>query len=91
MRYLLPLLLLAACGYTPPEASSLIGFGPYPGPGDVCQKIAENDLSNPYLDDTQQLIGCPTHERGAIADRLRDGGELLDRIGDWQLIAMPLR
>jgi hypothetical protein len=74
-----------AVDYTPPEASGLVGVSPYPGAGDVCQIIGENDLTAEYLDHTQTLFGCPTHETGAIADRLAEGAVELETIGAWTL------
>lgn len=74
-----------AVEYTPPEASGLVGVGGYPGPDDVCQVIGENDLTIEYLDHTQTLVGCPTHETGAIADRLAEGAVELETIGAWTL------
>ncbi|MGB0900451.1 hypothetical protein [Halocynthiibacter sp.] len=77
--------------YTPPEASGLKGLRPYPTGNDVCERIGENALTNPYLDDSALLIGCPAHETGAIEDRLAEGGEALQQIGDWVLISIPQR
>jgi len=86
----LPMLAAACTTYTPPEASGLSAVRPYPTAGDVCQIIGESTRVVEYLDDRAILIGCPTHERGAISDRVRDGGELLEVVGSWQLISMPL-
>ena len=77
--------------YTPPEASGLRAVRPYPGPSDVCQVIGENALTGKYLDDSAILIGCPFHETGAISDRVSEGGEQLDQIGDWVLISIGIR
>lgn len=98
MKQLLPvsaLALLTACAstpeYTSPEESGLIGVRPYPGPNDVCQVIGENALTNPYLDDTEILVGCPIGESGAIKDRNNEGGTIVDLIGEWVLISIPIR
>lgn len=93
-RPMIPLMLitLTACvtpGYAPPEDSGLIAVRPYPGPSDVCQVIGENDLTNPYLDDSAILVGCPSSETGAIADRQTEGGQIVDQIGDWVLLSVP--
>lgn len=77
--------------YNSPEDDGLIAVGPYPNPDDVCQVIGENALTNQYLDDSATLIGCPSHETGAIADRQAEGGEVLDLIGSWLLLSMPNR
>lgn len=101
MKYLtllatLSTLSLTACGpvqitagYSPPESSGLVGVRPYPTPDDVCQVIGENELTSDYLDHTTVLIGCPVSEAGAIRDRLSEGGERLETIGDWVLLLIP--
>lgn len=79
----------ATVGYTPPEESGLINVRPFPNEGDVCVVVGENDLTREYLDDSATLIGCPTHERGAIADRVAQGAITLDRVGKWVLLSVP--
>jgi len=76
--------------YTPPEASGLIGVRPYPQPDDVCMVIGENALTNRFLDDSRLLIGCPKHERGALADRRREGAEIVAHARHWTLLSVPL-
>jgi hypothetical protein len=78
-------------GYTEPEASGLIGVRPYPNPDDVCMVIGENALTVELLDDAAILVGCPKHERGAIGDRLRDGGQVVGQAKHWTLISIPTR
>ena len=89
----LPLIALAACAaqpdYSPPEASGLISVRPYPGPDDVCQVLGENALTVEYLDHTATLVGCPLSEAGAIKDRNREGGTIVDLAGEWVLISIP--
>lgn len=75
--------------YTDPKKSGLIAVRPYPNPGDVCQVIAKNDLTSTFLDDNAILIGCPKHEKGAIADRLREGGIAVGHAKHWTLISIP--
>lgn len=84
-------LALPACAtaYSPPEDSGLVAVRPYPGANDVCQVIGENDLSIEYLDHTALLIGCPTMETGAIADRIAEGGRSMAVVGRWTLISIP--
>ena len=88
---LLPLALLTACAppYTPPEDAGLVAVRPYPGTDDVCQVIGENALTNPYLDDSALLVGCPSIETGALKDRIAEGGVVVDKIGDWVLLSLP--
>ncbi len=77
--------------YTEPAQSGLIGLRPFPTPDDVCQVIGENSLTNPFLGDASLLVGCPKHERVAIAMRLREGGQIVAQAKHWTLISMPLR
>jgi hypothetical protein len=96
MKHLLPipaLALLTACAptsqYASPETFGLIGVRPYPGANDVCQVIGENDVTNPYLDDSAILVGCPLSEAGAIKDRNSEGGTIVELVGEWVLISIP--
>jgi hypothetical protein len=88
-----PLVLLGACtqapAYSPPEDSGLVGVRPFPGEADVCQVIGENDLTNQFLDDSATLVGCPSAETGAIADRLAEGGRKVGEVGTWVLLSVP--
>jgi len=79
----------ATVSYSPPEDSGLIGVRPYPNADDVCVVIGENELTQDYLDDSATLIGCPTHERGAISDRISDGAVTLETVGKWVLLSVP--
>lgn len=76
--------------YTEPEQSGLVSGRAYPNPEDVCRVIGENDLTRGYLDDSQLLIGCPKHERGAIADRLQEGARIVGSAAHWTLLHAPL-
>lgn len=83
----MPLVVLGCAGYTPPEADGLTAVRAFPSDGHVCQVIAEGPLTTAYLDDSATLIGCPLHERGAIADRKRAGAMPVATIGRWQLFS----
>lgn len=79
----------ASTHYSPPSASGLVAVRPYPTASDVCQVIGESDLTVDYLDHTKTLVGCPSDETGAIADRQSEGGQIVDRVGDWTLLSIP--
>lgn len=93
--------LLAACKadktssytdtYVTPNAAGLVAVRPYPTPDDVCQVIGENDNTVDLLDHEFLLIGCPSHERGAIKDRIRDGAVVLKDINGWTLLNLRIR
>jgi len=70
--------------YSAPEESGLVAVWPYPTPDDVCQVIGKNDLTiNLHI--TGILIGCPSHEAGAIEDRISEGAIEITQIGTWVL------
>ena len=75
--------------YTPPEQSGLVSGPAYPNDNDVCRVIGENDLTRDFLDDSRLLIGCPKHERGAIADRLGEGAVIVGQAQHWTLLQAP--
>jgi hypothetical protein len=77
--------------YSDPAESGLLGVRPYPNAGDVCQVIGENALTSNFLDDAAILVGCPKHERGAIADRLAQGGQIVGHAKHWTLLSIPQR
>lgn len=79
---------LAGCttSYTPPSVSSLQSTGPFPGPGDVCETVVPNAATLRLTTERDDLIACPTHERGAISDRKRDGFNLVGPVGTWTLL-----
>ncbi|WP_371169095.1 hypothetical protein [Aliiroseovarius sp. 2305UL8-7] len=77
--------------YVAPEASGLVALRPYPNPNDICQIIGENEETNDLLDHEHLLIGCPSHERGAIDDRVREGAEILKEVNGWTLLNLRIR
>ncbi|MGX9356907.1 hypothetical protein ACS3SW_17590 [Roseobacteraceae bacterium S113] len=94
-------LAVAGCGFLPgqtsdeassvstPEAAGLVPVRPYPTDQDTCQIMGESEATSEFLDHTAILIGCPTSEVDAITDRRREGGQVLDEVGDWTLISLP--
>ena len=77
--------------YSTLAESGLFTVRPFPKSDDVCQVIGENDLTSGFLDDASILIGCPKHERGAIAERLAEGGQVVGHAKHWTLLSMPQR
>ena len=77
--------------YSDPADSGLFAVRPFPNTGDVCQVIGENALTSNFLDDAAILVGCPKHERGAIADRIAQGGQIVGHAKHWTLFSMPQR
>ena len=93
-------LTVAGCGLTHPAGSvvkvssppdGLPVVRPYPAPGDTCHVIGESDATRDFLDDAALLIGCPSHEAEAIADRQAEGASVVALQGTWTLLSLPLR
>ena len=77
--------------YTEPKASRLKAIRPYPSPDDVCQVIGENAFTAEFIDDAYLLIGCPKHEKGAIADRKLEGAKVVAHAKHWTLLNIRIR
>lgn len=67
--------------------SSLRPFGEgYPSVGDLCRRLAESPATNNYLDDSADLVGCPTE---AAAKQL--GGRIVGVVAGITLVSVPTR
>lgn len=89
--------------YTPPEASGLVAKAPFPREGDVCVRLDPTE-QRPDIRQAFQLahktrgysatwLACPSHERGAIADRVRGGlpgTRAFGTVGSWTLIVQSV-
>ncbi|SMC45983.1 hypothetical protein [Primorskyibacter flagellatus] len=71
--------------------AGLYAVRPYPDPGSVCQVIGESDATREFLDDAALLIGCPTQQRSAIADRMNEGARVVAQVRQWTLLSVPMR
>lgn len=62
---ILPLAALVACTPIPEDGSALTPqdslplLGGYRDPADPCQRVGENAVTNPFLDDSADLVACP--------------------------------
>lgn len=78
-------LVLSACNTTPTpsDAAPLPFFGDgYRAEGDQCRRIGEDEFTNQFMDDSADLVGCPTDyeglgpfvvETGAVAIHVTQG------------------
>lgn len=75
--------------YTEPYVSGLRAGKPYPSAEDVCQTIEPNKATRELDKAGFFLIGCPKHERGAIADRVAEGASVVAQSRHWTLLQLP--
>jgi hypothetical protein len=66
-----------------PASLTVVGDG-YPGPGAPCRRIGESAATVDFLDDSADLVGCPTAEE---AEKL--GGKVLTTIDGVILVSVP--
>jgi hypothetical protein len=85
-----PLLLCSACTvFEPAPELPFFGNG-LRFDGDPCRRLGENELTVDWLDDSRDLVGCPT---GFPAEDLAavPGATVLARISDTVVISVPRR
>lgn len=85
---LVSVIVLTGCTtrYAPPSVSGLLTIAPFPNPGDVCEVVVANGATLRLTTERKKLIACPSHERGAISDRIRDGFNVVGPVGSWTLM-----
>ncbi len=76
--------------YSEPGLSGLRAKAPYPNPDDVCQLLAPNSYTGPVREEGKDLIACPKHEKGAIADRRAEGANIVAHAKHWTILSVPL-
>ena len=76
--------------YSPPESSGLISIRPYPGIDDVWQIIGKNSATKDLITNKTTLIGCPSHENGAIKNRVKENAKIVAHTNNWTLLQIPL-
>ena len=72
--------------YQAPELSGLEEVGRYPNPNDVCIALDANEVTRRVTKETSGLIGCPTHETGAIKDRVSEDFTRVGVIDGWTIL-----
>lgn len=80
---------LSGCGtpqYSKPEQSGLRPIAAFPSAGDVCSSLATQGSTENDIAASVDLIGCPSHERGAINDRIDEGFSVSGVQGAWTLL-----
>ncbi len=75
-----------------PSSLVVLGDG-YPRPGDACRRVGESAATVDYLDDSAQLVGCPTADAAAVATATALGGREVGKVdgpaGAITLISVP--
>lgn len=72
--------------YQAPELSGLEEVGRYPNSNDVCIALDANEVTRRVTRETSGLIGCPTHETGAIKDRVSEDFTQVGVIDGWTIL-----
>ncbi|MEM1077767.1 MAG: hypothetical protein AAGI09_04490 [Pseudomonadota bacterium] len=85
--------LLAACSMQPVPVpdTALPLFGGYRSAEDPCQRVGESEMTNTYLDDAADLVGCPAGSPEADSFGALTGGSVLDTLDGYTLFTVPRR
>lgn len=73
----------AAAVFAWPARLTVLGDG-YPGPGAPCRRIGESAATVDFLDDSADLVGCPSPEEAA-----KLGGKVITAIDGVTLVSVP--
>jgi hypothetical protein len=74
----------AAAATAFPASLRVVGDG-YPASGDPCRRLGESDATVDWLDDSADLVGCPTKE-----DARALGGRMVGVIDGITLVSVPM-
>lgn len=73
----------ATISVTWPDRLHAFGGG-YPNAGNPCRRLGESAATADYLDDSADLVGCPTPEQAAAL-----GGKIVATIDGFTLVSVP--
>ena len=65
------------------DSLPFLGEG-YPNSGDPCRRVGESEATSNFLDDSADLVGCPTAEAAEVL-----GGKVVATIGGTTLVSVP--
>ena len=66
-------------------------MGGYRQMGDECVRVGENSLTNRYLDDAADLVGCPADYEGLGVFQTETGAEQVGESQGYILFSVPRR
>lgn len=92
-RFLMIPLLVAACAPDVPAVSepSLPYVRDYRAEGDQCYLVGESPETVEYLDDSADLVVCPSDYEGVGVFIAETGAVEVKSYGDFTLFTVPLR
>ena len=82
---------LAACEPSPDTTTvdRLPLMGGYRQMGDECVRVGENALTNQYMDDSADLVGCPEGYEGIGVFQTETGAEQVGAAQGYILFSVP--
>ena len=86
---ILPLSLSLVACTEPTAGSSLPLMDGYRDPADQCVRVGENEVTNQFLDDSADLVGCPVGYEGTGVFVTETGGVLVAQADGYELYSVP--
>jgi len=85
------LLGLAACEPVPKKTTveRLPLMGGYRQMGDQCVRVGENNMTNQYMDDSADLVGCPADYEGLGVFQTETGAVQVGAAQGYILFSVP--
>ncbi|MGB5559737.1 MAG: hypothetical protein WBN04_17225 [Paracoccaceae bacterium] len=89
--FIVALFGLAACETTPVTTSveRLPLMGGYRDMGDQCVRVGENAVTNQYMDDSADLVGCPEDYEGLGVFQTETGAVQVGAAQGYLLFSVP--
>jgi hypothetical protein len=85
-------LVLAGCKPVAAPVPELPFFGNgYRADGDPCRRVGESEVTNQYLDDAADLVGCPAGMENLGVFVTETNARLVAQIGTTNLYSVPRR